>query len=153
MIASGAGSTTPTRRIVINHRICEGCGDCGDVSNCLSVQPVETPLGRKTTIDQASCNFDYSCVKGDCPAFMVVEQGPGRPTRRSTHGAATSAAIPEPVGRFDDAELVRIRMAGIGGTGVVTVAQILATAAMFDGWEVRGLDQTGSEPEGGAGRQ
>jgi indolepyruvate ferredoxin oxidoreductase len=137
----------PTRRVVINHRICEGCGDCGDVSNCLSVQPVDTPLGRKTAIDQASCNFDESCLKGDCPAFMTVEvpasggsgSGPSRPER---------ADLPDP-SIEPGADHLRIRMAGIGGTGVVTVAQILATAAMLDGWEVRGLDQTGLSQKAG----
>ena len=135
----------PTRRIVINHRICEGCGDCGDVSNCLSVQPIDTPLGRKTAIDQASCNFDESCLQGDCPAFMTVEVEPGG----DAPGHATpSGRVPEP--QFDtETDLVRIRMAGIGGTGVVTVAQILSTAAMFDGWEVRGLDQTGLSQKAG----
>ncbi len=139
---------TPPKRIVINHRICEGCGDCGDVSNCLSVQPVHTPLGRKTSIDQASCNLDYSCVKGDCPAFMVVEV-PLTPEATSARPTHPSATIPDPICRFDTAETVRIRMAGIGGTGVVTVAQILATAAMLDGWEVRGLDQTGLSQKAG----
>ncbi len=135
----------PTRRVVINHRICEGCGDCGDVSNCLSVQPIDTPLGRKTTIDQASCNFDESCLQGDCPAFMTVEVEPDRGT---SDRAIPSGTVPEP--EFDTAaDLVRIRMAGIGGTGVVTVAQVLSTAAMFDGWEVRGLDQTGLSQKAG----
>ena len=136
---------TPTRRVVINHRICEGCGDCGDVSNCLSVQPIDTPLGRKTAIDQASCNFDESCLQGDCPAFMTVDVGPdvdhdGQPR--------LSDVVPDP--RFDtETDLVRIRLTGIGGTGVVTVAQVLSTAAMFDGWEVRGLDQTGLSQKAG----
>lgn len=135
----------PTRRVVINHRICEGCGDCGDVSNCLSVQPIDTPLGRKTTIDQASCNFDESCLQGDCPAFMTVEVDPDRGT---SDRATPSGTVPDPeVDTADD--LVRIRMAGIGGTGVVTVAQVLSTAAMFDGWEVRGLDQTGLSQKAG----
>ncbi|MDW3213944.1 MAG: indolepyruvate ferredoxin oxidoreductase family protein [Ilumatobacteraceae bacterium] len=135
----------PTRRVVINHRICEGCGDCGDVSNCLSVQPIDTPLGRKTTIDQASCNFDESCLQGDCPAFMTVEVGPGP----DAPGHSTPAGdVPDP--EFDtETDLVRIRLAGIGGTGVVTVAQVLSTAAMFDGWEVRGLDQTGLSQKAG----
>jgi indolepyruvate ferredoxin oxidoreductase len=136
---------TPTRRVVINHRICEGCGDCGDVSNCLSVQPIDTPLGRKTTIDQASCNFDESCLHGDCPAFMTVEvTAPAIEQASSVDGTA----IPTPV-VGTDAALVRLRLAGIGGTGVVTVAQILSTAAMFDGWDVRGLDQTGLSQKAG----
>ena len=134
---------TPTKRIVINHRICEGCGDCGDVSNCLSVQPFETDLGRKTRIDQASCNFDYSCVKGDCPAFMEVEgvspsTGSWRtpPDRGDAPGFTVEGTYP-------------VRLAGIGGTGVVTASQILATAAMFDGWRVEGLDQTGLSQKAG----
>ena len=135
----------PTRRVVINHRICEGCGDCGDVSNCLSVQPIDTMLGRKTAIDQASCNFDESCLQGDCPAFMTVEVDPDQGT-----GARSRPSDVVPAPRFDtENDLVRIRLAGIGGTGVVTVAQILSTAAMFDGWEVRGLDQTGLSQKAG----
>ncbi|MEE9414055.1 MAG: indolepyruvate ferredoxin oxidoreductase family protein, partial [Acidimicrobiales bacterium] len=142
----------PTRRVVINHRICEGCGDCGDVSNCLSVQPVATLLGRKTTIDQASCNFDYSCIEGDCPAFMTVES-PNPRTRRPEDGTSVGEAVPEPSSneRLEarSGRYVKIRMAGIGGTGVVTVAQILATAAMLDGWDVTGLDQTGLSQKAG----
>jgi indolepyruvate ferredoxin oxidoreductase len=135
----------PTQRVVINHRICEGCGDCGDVSNCLSVQPVDTPLGRKTTIDQASCNFDMSCVEGDCPAFMIVEAGADV---GSISDVQPTLEVPDPIA--DTAiDLVRIRLAGIGGTGVVTVAQVLSTAAMLDGWELRGLDQTGLSQKAG----
>jgi indolepyruvate ferredoxin oxidoreductase len=135
----------PAQRIVINHRICEGCGDCGDVSNCLSVQPVDTPLGRKTTIDQASCNLDMSCVEGDCPAFMVVEAGADV---HPISDVEPTLEVPDPIA--DTAiDLIRIRLAGIGGTGVVTVAQVLSTAAMLDGWELRGLDQTGLSQKAG----
>ena len=137
----------PARRVVINHRICEGCGDCGDVSNCLSVQPIDTPLGRKTAIDQASCNFDESCLKGDCPAFMTVEVEPDG-ERRADRPQREPSSIPDPT-VDPSADHLRIRLAGIGGTGVVTVAQILATAAMLDGWEVRGLDQTGLSQKAG----
>ncbi len=136
---------TPDHRVVINHRICEGCGDCGDVSSCLSVQPIDTPLGRKTAIDQASCNFDFSCMKGDCPAFMTVTTNGPTATERSILAPPQSGA-PD---RITTSEAVRLRMAGIGGTGVVTVAQILATAAMIDGWDVLGLDQTGLSQKAG----
>ncbi|MEM7340102.1 MAG: indolepyruvate ferredoxin oxidoreductase family protein [Actinomycetota bacterium] len=141
---------TPKTRVVINHRICEGCGDCGDVSNCLSVQPVDTPLGRKTTIDQASCNIDLSCLGGDCPAFMTVEisessAAAGAPV--ATSSVDLLPAVPGPKVLVDGE--ARIRLAGIGGTGVVTAAQILATAAMFDGWTVRGVDQTGLSQKAG----
>ncbi len=136
---------TPTRRVVINHRICEGCGDCGQVSNCLSVQPVETAFGRKTTIDQASCNYDYSCLEGDCPAFMTVDVDPDRPPAGASI-PVPDPADPEPVEKVDR---FRIRLAGIGGTGIVTAAQVLATAAMLDGWHTRGLDQTGLSQKAG----
>ena len=139
---------TPTRRVLINHRICEGCGDCGDVSNCLSVQPVDTPLGRKTTIDQGSCNYDESCLNGDCPAFMTVDVEPRRSGQIDEARDPFAQPMPEP--SFDPGVAhVRVRMAGIGGTGVVTVAQVLATAAMLDGWVVRGLDQTGLSQKAG----
>ncbi len=143
--------TMPTRRVVINHRVCEGCGDCGDVSNCLSVQPVDTPFGRKTTIDQASCNFDESCLHGDCPAFMTIEMGDGSGSASEGEHLMTPAqaeTVPDPIWN-EGRDQIRIRLAGIGGTGVVTVAQILSTAAMFDGWEVRGLDQTGLSQKAG----
>ncbi len=140
---------TPTTRVLINHRICEGCGDCGDVSNCLSVEPVDTPLGRKTSINQLSCNLDYSCLNGDCPSFMTVEV-----TQKNSNPILSPPNVPDPPvrdepQRGEPAALVTIRMAGIGGTGVVTVAQILATAAMTDGWTVSGLDQTGLSQKAG----
>lgn len=141
---------TPKRRIMINHRICEGCGDCGDVSNCLSVQPFETPFGRKTKIDQASCNFDYSCVEGDCPAFMTIDgDGPDTAEELAISDEPRTLGELVPPAEREVGASVRIRMAGIGGTGVVTAAQIVATAAMFDGWQVNGLDQTGLSQKAG----
>ncbi|MGB8861848.1 MAG: indolepyruvate ferredoxin oxidoreductase family protein [Ilumatobacteraceae bacterium] len=142
---------TPNFRVVINERVCEGCGDCGDKSNCLSVQPVDTAFGRKTRIDQGSCNYDFSCMKGDCPAFMKVAvaspQHPLKPRQdRTLRSAPTGLAAPAPVA--DPAECT-IRMSGIGGTGVVTVSQILGTAAMLGGYHVRGLDQTGLSQKAG----
>ena len=119
---------TPGFRVVINHRLCEACGDCGDVSNCLSVQPVETDLGVKTTIDQSSCNFDASCLEGDCPSFMTVAVDPDDPATAKAPGIYGSGDLVAPVAIVDTGQ-VDIRLAGIGGTGVVTVAQILATAA------------------------
>ncbi|TPW14803.1 MAG: putative oxidoreductase [Acidimicrobiaceae bacterium] len=124
------------------------------LSNCLSVQPIETPFGRKTTIDQATCNFDASCVKGDCPSFLTVTpRRPKRSARTSARHARSTAAIdpaslPPPIARRVDGDFT-IRLSGIGGTGVVTVSQILGTAAMIDGYQVRGLDQTGLSQKAG----
>ncbi|MEM7274286.1 MAG: indolepyruvate ferredoxin oxidoreductase family protein [Actinomycetota bacterium] len=151
---------TPPQRVVINHRICEGCGDCGQVSNCLSVQPLETPFGRKTTIDQTTCNLDYSCLEGDCPSFMTVTVAePGRLARLLGRGRSPAATEPQPMPApptdLPDPDPVvpvddyALRITGIGGTGVVTVAQVLGTAAMLDGFHVRGLDQIGLSQKAG----
>ncbi|GAY07185.1 indolepyruvate ferredoxin oxidoreductase family protein [Pseudonocardia sp. N23] len=136
-------AATPTTRVMINERVCEGCGDCGQKSNCLSVQPVETEFGRKTQIHQSSCNLDFSCLDGDCPSFLSVVPG-----TLPTTTAPYLAALPEPL--FDGRTDVTVRLAGVGGTGVVTVSAILATAAVIAGREVRGLDQTGLAQKGGA---
>jgi indolepyruvate ferredoxin oxidoreductase len=138
---------TPSFRVVINERVCEGCGDCGDKSNCLSVQPTDTPFGRKTRIDQGSCNFDFSCMKGDCPAFMTVTVAPDqKATKKSAlRTPPTNLPAPHPTATGD----CTIRMSGIGGTGVVTVSQIVGTAAMLGGYQVRGLDQTGLSQKAG----
>ncbi|OZM76162.1 indolepyruvate ferredoxin oxidoreductase family protein [Pseudonocardia sp. MH-G8] len=135
---------TPAEKVVINERVCEGCGDCGEASTCLSVQPVETEFGRKTRIHQASCNSDLSCLKGDCPSFLLVE-----PRKRGPRPVPEApAGLPEPESRLaGDATL--LRMPGIGGTGVVTVSQILQMAAHLDGSYAAGLEQTGLAQKGG----
>jgi indolepyruvate ferredoxin oxidoreductase len=138
---------TPSFRVLINERVCEGCGDCGQKSNCLSVQPVDTEFGRKTRIDQSSCNLDFSCLNGDCPSFAtVVPSKRHKPSKRRVPAPPTS--IDEPARIVSDDSLV-IRMPGIGGTGVVTVSQVIGTAAMLEGFEVRGLDQTGLSQKAG----
>ena len=139
----------PTTRIVINHRVCEGCGDCGDVSNCLSVQPLDTALGRKTRIDQATCNHDLSCLEGDCPSFMTVPVDNSSDRSDQRAGSGRHPPLPDPPPAEPGTERVALRLAGIGGTGVVTAAQILSTAAMLDGWEIAGLDQTGLSQKAG----
>ena len=137
-------------RVLINERICEGCGDCGVKSNCLSVAPVETEFGRKTQIHQSSCNTDYSCLDGDCPAFVTVVPESGPKPKRKVHGF-------EPLGPTFPATRVRphrpvtnLYFMGIGGTGVVTVNQVLGTAALLEHRAVRCLDQTGLSQKGGA---
>jgi indolepyruvate ferredoxin oxidoreductase len=138
---------TPGFRVVINERICEGCGDCGDKSNCLSVQPIDTPYGRKTAIHQTSCNFDFSCLQGDCPAFATVSIDLDQTAGERVIPAAP-AEFPTPTWLVDPDEFT-VRLSGIGGTGVVTVSQIIGTAAMLDGFHVRGLDQTGLSQKAG----
>ncbi|WP_240197540.1 indolepyruvate ferredoxin oxidoreductase family protein, partial [Nonomuraea lactucae] len=134
----------PAAKVVVNERVCEGCGDCGDASTCLSVQPVETEFGRKTRIHQPSCNSDLSCLKGDCPSFLLVEPG----VRHARAVPALPVELTEPVSRFRDRPVL-VRMPGIGGTGVVTVSQILQMAAHLDGLHAAGLDQTGLAQKGG----
>ncbi|GAA0240121.1 indolepyruvate ferredoxin oxidoreductase family protein [Cryptosporangium japonicum] len=135
---------TPAERVVINERVCEGCGDCGEASTCLSVQPVDTEFGRKTHIHQASCNSDFSCLKGDCPSFLLVEPGTVKPRAVPD----LPVALPEPERRFGGDDVL-LRMPGIGGTGVVTASQILQMAAHLDGAHAAGLEQTGLAQKGG----
>ncbi|GGN22743.1 indolepyruvate ferredoxin oxidoreductase family protein [Streptomyces fuscichromogenes] len=135
---------TPAEKVVINQRVCEGCGDCGDVSSCLSVQPVHTEFGRKTRIHQPSCNSDFSCLRGDCPSFLLVE--PQGPRRRPV--PELPVVLTDPVSRVDR-DTVLLRMPGIGGTGVVTISQILQMAAHLDGRYAAGLEQTGLAQKGG----
>src|ERR1700760_556773 len=145
----------PTQRILINERVCEGCGDCGAKSNCLSVQPVDTEFGRKTRIHQASCNKDFSCLDGDCPSFLTVTPAkPGQKARaakgpQAARGAAAGDGLPEPEIRVNTDEF-NLRITGGGGTGVVTVAQVISTAASMAGLQVRALDQMGLAQKGGA---
>jgi indolepyruvate ferredoxin oxidoreductase len=134
----------PPERAWINRRVCEGCGDCGHKSTCLSVIPIDTELGRKTEIHQSSCNQDFACLEGDCPSFMVVV--PGKRARREL--PAVPGPLPEPIAKVDG-EDVLIRMPGIGGTGVVTISQVLQMAAHLDGRFAAGLDQTGLAQKGG----
>ena len=139
----------PARYVLINEDVCEGCGDCGDVSNCMSVQPVDTEFGRKTQIHQSSCNKDYSCTRGDCPSFLTVYTEKGL-VRRSV-ASLEADAVPEPMSRPRvPAGGYRVYMPGVGGTGVVTANQVLAYAAMIEGRSVHSLDQTGLAQKGGA---
>ncbi|RJO72272.1 indolepyruvate ferredoxin oxidoreductase family protein [Nocardia panacis] len=143
--------TLPTRltRVVINEAVCEGCGDCGVKSNCLSVQPVDTEFGRKTRIDQTSCNTDYSCLDGDCPSFVTVElPDPAKAKKRKAARRAEPPRLPE-LAYTAPASTQNVFLAGIGGTGIVTVNQVLATAALRAGLEVASLDQIGLSQKAG----
>ena len=138
----------PTKRLVINPRVCEGCGDCVKQSNCMSLQPVETAYGPKMQIHQGSCNKDYSCALGDCPSFVTVKLKPGARPARSASPLLEALPPARPTPTFDG--VYRILSPGIGGTGVITINALLATAAAIDGLSVITLDQTGLAQKGGA---
>ena len=137
----------PAKRVVINELVCEGCGDCGIKSNCVSVAPVETEFGRKRTIDQSSCNKDFSCVKGFCPSFVTVEGGTLRKPKKAAAGEFPD--LPDPV-RPTTAEPYGILVTGIGGTGVVTIGALIGMAAHIEGKGCSVLDMTGLAQKNGA---
>jgi indolepyruvate ferredoxin oxidoreductase len=141
----------PDKRVIINELVCEGCGDCGVKSNCVSVQPVETEFGRKRQIDQSNCNKDFSCINGFCPSFVTV------------HGARVRKADPKPVADDDTAfgdlpdpvlppldGTYAIIVTGVGGTGVVTIGAILGMAAHLEGKGCGMIDMAGLAQKGGA---
>jgi indolepyruvate ferredoxin oxidoreductase len=138
----------PDKRVIINELVCEGCGDCGVKSNCVSVQPLETEWGRKRIIDQSSCNKDFSCVKGFCPSFVSVH---GAKLKRGTGIAAghALALLPEPT-LPTIAKTYNIIVTGVGGTGIVTIGGILGMAAHLDGKGVGIIDMAGLAQKGGA---
>jgi indolepyruvate ferredoxin oxidoreductase len=142
----------PDKRSFINPAVCEGCGDCGTASNCMSIEPLETELGRKRKINQASCNKDYSCVEGFCPSFVTVQGGKLRKTTAASDKAVAPAwtiRLTEPVIPALNRSY-SVLIGGIGGTGVVTIGQTLAMAAHVQGYFSSNLDITGLAQKYGA---
>jgi indolepyruvate ferredoxin oxidoreductase len=146
----------PAKRVIINELVCEGCGDCSVQSNCLSVEPIETEFGRKRRINQNSCNKDYSCTKGFCPSFITVEGGQMKGKKKE--GAAKSGGRPNPfeLPALPDPSLPLaeapwgIVVAGVGGTGVITIGQLLGMAAHLEGKGIVTQDSAGLAQKGGA---
>jgi indolepyruvate ferredoxin oxidoreductase len=142
----------PTKRVLINELVCEGCGDCGVQSNCMSVEPLETEFGRKRTINQSTCNKDFSCVKGFCPSFVTVEGELKKKSKTGKMNPFELGALPEP-------QLPQINtkagntwgiiVAGVGGTGVITIGQLLGMAAHMEGKGIVTQDAAGLAQKGG----
>jgi len=142
----------PARHMVINEAVCEGCGDCGAASNCVSILPRETEFGRKRAIDQSSCNKDFSCAKGFCPSFVTVEGGKLRKSRTGVSkdgGDDGWGALPAPALPAVDAPY-NILINGIGGTGVITVGALMGMAAHLEGKGASVLDMTGMSQKNGS---
>ena len=140
----------PAKRVVINEAVCEGCGDCGVKSNCVSVMPLETEFGRKRTIDQSNCNKDFSCVNGFCPSFVTVEGGAlKKPKKVGADAAADFGDLPAPVVPALT-KPYNMLVTGIGGTGVLTVGQVLGMAAFLEGKGLTILDMSGLAQKNGS---
>ena len=137
-----------TRRVFINSAVCEGCGDCSVQSNCISVVPLETPLGRKRAIDQSTCNSDLSCLEGFCPALVTLEGAEPRRLAAAAASADFAATLPPPP-RPQITKPYGVLVTGIGGTGVITTGQIIGMAAHIDGRGVSVMDFTGLAQRGG----
>lgn len=136
----------PDRRLFINELVCEGCGDCSTQSNCVAIQPLESELGRKRKIDQSACNKDFSCVKGFCPSFVSVEGA--RPKRFAGADLSAAADLPQPSVPSIGAGFDMV-IAGVGGTGVVTIGALLGMAARIEGLGAQLFDMTGLSQKGG----
>ncbi|MBV8565078.1 MAG: indolepyruvate ferredoxin oxidoreductase family protein [Methylobacteriaceae bacterium] len=147
----------PDTRVIINELVCEGCGDCGVKSNCVSVQPIETEFGRKRVIDQSSCNKDYSCLNGFCPSFVTVHGArpkkvgaAARTAARTRPAGAAEFLLPEPEKPVLGSTPYGIIVTGVGGTGVVTIGAILGMAAHLEGKGCGMIDMAGLAQKGGA---
>ncbi len=141
----------PAQRLFINERVCEGCGDCSEKSNCLSVVPVETEYGRKRRIDQSSCNKDFSCREGFCPSFVSVRGGKVRRLAGVQEVPKHLQLLPEPVRpQLSNDRAYNILVTGIGGTGVVTISAMITMAAHLEGQSCQAIDQFGMAQKGGA---
>jgi indolepyruvate ferredoxin oxidoreductase len=139
----------PQKRVFVNTLVCEGCGDCGRKSFCVSVLPKDTEYGRKREIDQSNCNKDYSCVEGFCPSFVTVHGGKPRKGRK-VDAASRLADLPLPAFASDLAQPWNILITGVGGTGVVTIGALIGMAGHLEGKGATVLDQTGLAQKGGA---
>jgi indolepyruvate ferredoxin oxidoreductase len=138
----------PARRVLINPAVCEGCGDCSVQSNCISVEPLETELGRKRAINQSTCNKDYSCLKGFCPSFVTVDGAKLR--HRAPPDLGSIGELPEPVSSPSMDRPYNIAVGGVGGTGVLTIGALLGMAAHIEGKASMILDMSGLAQKGGA---
>ncbi|MEJ0095588.1 MAG: indolepyruvate ferredoxin oxidoreductase family protein [Methylocella sp.] len=138
----------PDKRVIINELICEGCGDCGVASNCVSIQPLDTEFGRKRVIDQSSCNKDFSCVDGFCPSFVTVHGA--KPKKAAAQIAFDFPAPPQPQIAKLGARPYGVLITGVGGTGVVTIGAILGMAAHIEGKGCGSIDMAGLAQKGGA---
>jgi indolepyruvate ferredoxin oxidoreductase len=142
----------PTKRVLINELVCEGCGDCGVQSNCMSVEPLETEFGRKRTINQSTCNKDFSCVKGFCPSFVTVEGELKKKSKTGKMNPFELGALPEPqlpIIKTEAGNTWGIIVAGVGGTGVITIGQLLGMAAHMEGKGIVTQDAAGLAQKGG----